>query len=89
MAIIQSCRSVESILGEPPKKKNKSSIIRHKEKWNKEIELDPDDIFEKTGESYLDFYYKLFFELRNPSAHSYGNIHYDLQRKRTEGGAAC
>jgi len=30
----------------------------------------------------LDFYYELFFTLRNPSAHSYGNIHYDLERKR-------
>ena len=27
--------------------------------------------------------YKLFFDLRNPSAHSYGNIHYELERNRT------
>lgn len=33
--------------------------------------------------SYLDYYYKLFFELRNPSAHSYGNVHYNLLRKQT------
>jgi len=30
----------------------------------------------------LDFYYSLFFELRNSSAHSYGNIHFDLERKK-------
>ena len=33
--------------------------------------------------SYFDFYYKLFFDLRNPSAHSYGNIHYDLEKSKT------
>lgn len=33
--------------------------------------------------SYLDFYYKLFFDLRNPSAHSYGNIHFELEKART------
>lgn len=38
---------------------------------------------QKRNKSYLDFYYELFFELRNPSAHSYGNIHFDLKRKRT------
>ena len=33
--------------------------------------------------SYWDFYLKLFDDLRNPSAHSYGNIHFDLERKHT------
>lgn len=81
MSIVQSCRAVESILGEPPNRKKASSVIRHKDKWKAEIGIDPDEPFEKAGKSYLDFYYELFFNLRNPSAHSYGNIHYDLQRK--------
>lgn len=81
MSIVQSCRAVESILGEPPNKKNKAGVIRHKNKWLSELNINPDDIYMKAGKSYLDFYYELFFNLRNPSAHSYGNIHYDLQRK--------
>lgn len=82
MAIVQSCRAVESILGEPPNKKKELKVIRHKQKWLDKIGINPDDIFEKANKSYLEFYYELFFELRNPSAHSYGNIHYNLERKR-------
>lgn len=81
MSIVQSCRAVESILGEPPNRKKASSVIRHKEKWKSELGINPDELYKKAGKSYLDFYYELFFKLRNPSAHSYGNIHYDLQRK--------
>ena len=33
--------------------------------------------------SYWKFYYKLFFDLRNPSAHSYGNIHFELEKAKT------
>ncbi len=81
-AIIQACRCVESILGEPPNRNKENSILRHKERWKERLQISADDIFEKTGTTYLDFYYKLFFDLRNPSAHSYGNIHFDLERKR-------
>lgn len=54
----------------------------HKHHWLKTIGVNPDDIFGKVQMSYLDYYYKLFFDLRNPSAHSYGNVHYALLRKQ-------
>lgn len=82
-AIVQACRSVEAILGEPPSKKNQNGVIRHKDKWKELLGINPDDIFNKSGTTYLEFYYDLFFGLRNPSAHSYGNIHYDLAREKT------
>ena len=47
----------------------------YKHHWLKTIGVNPDDIFGKVQMSYLDYYYKLFFDLRNPSAHSYGNVH--------------
>lgn len=82
-AIVQACRCVESILGEPPNKNKQNSLIKYKERWKELLQINPDDIFEKAGIPYLDFYYQLFFDLRNPSAHSYGNIHFDLERKKT------
>lgn len=81
-AIVQSCRAVECILGEPPSRNNKVGILRHKAKWESILGINPDDNFRKANKSYLDFYFELFSELRNPSAHSYGNIHYDLQREK-------
>lgn len=82
-AIVQACRSVEGILGEPPNSSKRAAILKHKEKWKELTGIDPDSNFEKAGMSYLEFYYKLFFDLRNPSAHSYGNIHYDLEKAKT------
>jgi hypothetical protein len=82
-AIIQACRCVESILGEPPNRNKQRGLMKHKERWKERLQINADDIFEKAGMTYLDFYYKLFSNLRNPSAHSYGNIHYELERKRT------
>ncbi len=82
MAVIQACRSVEAILGEPPSRKS-TKIYSFKNRWKQIVGFDPDLLFEKGGISYLEFYYKLFDELRNPSAHSYGNIHYDLLKKST------
>lgn len=82
-AIVQACRSVEGILGEPPNSKKQTAVFRHKEKWIDLTGIDPDSIFEKANISYFDFYYKLFFDLRNPSAHSYGNIHYELEKAKT------
>lgn len=81
-AIVHACRSVESILGEPPNRNKHSSLLRHKEKWREIVGIDPNDIFEKANKTYLDFYYDLFFDLRNPSAHSYGYIHFDLERSK-------
>lgn len=82
-AIVQACRSVEGILGEPPNSKKQTAILKHKEKWIELTGIDPDSNFEKADMSYLDFYYQLFFDLRNPSAHSYGNIHYELEKAKT------
>ena len=82
-AIVQACRSVEGILGEPPNSKKQAAVFKHKEKWVELTGIDPDSNFEKANMSYLDFYYKLFFDLRNPSAHSYGNIHYKLEKAKT------
>ena len=82
-AIVQACRSVEGILGEPPNSKKQTAVFKHKEKWIELTGINPDSIFEKAGISYLDFYYELFFDMRNPSAHSYGNIHYELEKTKT------
>jgi len=81
--IVQACKCVESILGEPPNRYKQSRLIEHKKKWKDLLGIDADDIYKKSGMSYLDFYYHLFDGLRNPSAHSYGNIHFDLERKKT------
>jgi len=81
-ATVQACRCVESILGEPPSRKNQNAILRHKEKWLNLTGIDPDISYDKAGMKYFDFYYELFFDLRNSSAHSYGNIHFDLERKK-------
>lgn len=81
-AIVQSCRAVEAIIGEPPNQSKQGKVQAHKQHWIDTIGVNPDDIFEKAKMSYLDYYYKLFFQLRNPSAHSYGNIHFDLLRKQ-------
>ena len=81
-AIVQSCRAVEAIIGEPPNQNKQGKVYSHKQHWITTIGVNPDDIFDKAEMSYLEYYYKLFFELRNPSAHSYGNIHYDLLRKQ-------
>lgn len=83
VAIVQACRSVEGILGEPPNSKKQTAVLKHKEKWMNLTGINPDSIFEKAKMSYWDFYYKLFFDLRNPSAHSYGNINYKLEKSKT------
>ena len=82
IAVVQSCRAVEAIIGEPPNQKNQGKVHAHKQHWKRTVGIDPDTIFEKANMTYLEFYYNLFHDLRNPSAHSYGNIHFDLARKR-------
>lgn len=79
---MQACRSVEGILGEPPNSSKQSAVLRHKAKWRQLTGIDPEDTYEKANKPYFDFYYELFFQLRNPSAHSYGNIHYDLEKAK-------
>jgi hypothetical protein len=81
-AIVQACRCAESILGEPPNTTKQNRIIAHKQRWTELVGIDPDSIYERTKNSYWNFYIELFDVLRNPSAHSYGNIHFDLERKR-------
>ena len=83
VAVVQACRSVEGILGEPPNSKKQGAVMKHKKIWEELTGTNPDSIFEKADMSYWDFYYKLFFELRNPSAHSYGNINYKLENAKT------
>lgn len=82
-AIVQACRCAESILGKPPKVDKLSRVNLHKTKWVDLVGINPDDSYARSGMSYWDFYIKMFDELRNPSAHSYGNIHFDLERKNT------
>ncbi|WP_458626414.1 hypothetical protein [Winogradskyella sp. PC D3.3] len=81
-AIVQATRSVEAILGKPGKKDTEVKLRRAKERWSKNILINPDEEFKLTGQSYLDYYYDLF-ELRNNSAHSYGSLSFDLQRQET------
>lgn len=81
-ATVQACRCVESILGEPPNRNKQSKLFNFKMKFKDLLGIDADDLFVKSGKTYLDFYYDLFFKLRNPSAHSYGDIHFDLERKK-------
>lgn len=83
VAIVQACRCVEAILGQPPNKKKQNQLMMHKKKWIQLTGINPDDIFEKANITYIDYYYELFYHLRNSSAHSYGNIHYDLENKKT------
>lgn len=78
IAIVQACRAVEAILGKPPSSEKSARVLDRKEKWRKLLGFDPDLTFEKAQISFFDFYYRLFDKLRNPSAHSYGKIHYDL-----------
>lgn len=82
-AIVQACRSSEAILGEPPNRDKQTKVVAFKEKWKKLLGFDADLLFEKAEKSYFDFYYELFFDLRNPSAHSRGDVHYDLLKKST------
>jgi len=83
VAIVQACKSAEAILGTPPNRENRGSSLRHKERWISLLGIKPEDLFEKANKSFIDFYYDLFSDLRNPSAHSYGNIQFDLEREKT------
>ncbi len=73
-AIVQATRAVEGLLGKPGQNQT-----RTRERWQREIPLAPDDIFELAGKSYFDFYYDLF-QVRNDSAHSFGAFSARLTR---------
>jgi hypothetical protein len=81
-AIVQSCRAVEAILGKPGNRDNQMKIARVKERWRSIVDLDPDDIFWKTGSTYFDYYY-ILFELRNNSAHSFGELPFKVSKELT------
>lgn len=83
MAIVQACKCAEGILGQPPNSKNKQSVYKHKADWKEKLGLDPDSNFEKANMSYWEFYNRLFFDLRNPSAHSSGTMRYEIEREKT------
>jgi hypothetical protein len=81
-AIVQATRSVEAILGKPGKRDTAAKLNRIKERWSKNILINPDDEFKLTGQPYLDYYYDLF-QLRNNSAHSFGELSFHMQRLET------
>lgn len=81
-AIVQATRSVEAILGKPGKRDTLAKLNRVKERWVKNILINPDEEYKLTGQSYLDYYYDLF-ELRNNSAHSFGELSFHIQRRET------
>jgi hypothetical protein len=81
--VVQACRCAESILGEPPNTKKQAKVFAHKKRWYDLIGIEPDELYKRAEMSYWEFYLKMFHELRNPSAHSYGNVHFDLERKHT------
>ena len=81
-AIVQATRSVEAILGKPGKRDTTTKLIRTKERWSENILLNPYDEYKLTGQSFLDYYYKLF-GIRNNSAHSFGELSFHMQRQET------
>lgn len=81
-AIVQATRSVEAILGKPGKRDTPAKLSRTKERWADNILINPDEEYKLTGKSYMDYYYDLF-ELRNNSAHSYGELSFHMQRQQT------
>jgi hypothetical protein len=81
-AIVQATRSVEAILGKPGKRGKTVKLSKVKERWSKNISINPDEEFKLTGQSFLDYYYALF-ELRNKAAHSYGELSFHMQRQET------
>ncbi|MBT2283624.1 hypothetical protein J7E78_08765 [Paenibacillus polymyxa] len=80
-AIVQACRCVEALIGKPPNKEKKGRFSEHKQMWVDQFGINPEDLYQKSGTTYIDFYYYLF-ELRNTAAHSYGTIPFGLERKQ-------
>lgn len=73
-AIVQATRAVESLIGQPS-----SSVRRCKEHWIADLDLDPCSEFQD-GISYLDFWMKYLFDIRNSAAHA-GKPGYLLSRR--------
>lgn len=76
-AIVQATRTVESLIGKPGKK-----LDRTRQRWYKSLNLDPDSQFKIAEKSYIDFYYDLF-QIRGVAAHSLGKLSFDISRSMT------
>lgn len=79
-AIVQATRAVEALLGKPAGRDDPKKLQRTKGRWMENIDLNPDNVFDRVETSYLEYYYDLF-SLRGSAAHSLGNLSYDLTRK--------
>ena len=77
IAIVQSTRAVEAILGKPGRKEQ-----RVLNRWQSAITIDPNDVFYIANMNYLD-YYKLLFDIRGDAAHSLGALSFDVRRNMT------
>ncbi|MEH7383058.1 hypothetical protein V7138_21525 [Bacillus sp. JJ1533] len=81
-ALVQSCRAVEALLGKPGRREDKAKVIRAKQRWKEEVNVNPDESYYNTNMSYYDYYYELF-ELRNSSSHSFGVLPFNVSRENT------
>ncbi|MBX2841086.1 MAG: hypothetical protein KTR26_04910 [Flammeovirgaceae bacterium] len=81
-AIVQATRCVEAILGKPGDRKIPLKLERVKERWRRNVLIDPDEEFKLGEKSFLEFYYDLF-TLRGYASHSLGNLSYQMQRCQT------
>lgn len=81
-AIVQATRVIESLIGQPPNQNKAIKINRKKEEWKNVFSIDPNFIYSKSDTTFWEFYINLF-KYRNPAAHSYGNINYQLKREET------
>lgn len=70
------------MLGKPGNRDSDAKLQRVLTRWSDAINVDPYEGFAPSGESYLDYYYRLF-QLRGQSAHSLGNIPFELSRQLT------
>ena len=82
IAIVQSARAVEAILGKPGNRSDGAKLARVHSRWKQAIDLDPTESFSLVGRSYLDFYYALF-EARGAAAHSLGALPFSVSRELT------
>lgn len=81
-AIVQATKAVEAILGKPGKRDDPAKYQRILDRWNKSIDLDPQDVFGLVNKSYIDYYYEMF-GVRGNAAHSLGSLPYKLSRQLT------
>lgn len=82
VAIVQSTRAVEAVLGKPGNREKRSSYQRVLDRWNDAIDIKPDDIYVVANQSFIDYFYYLF-NIRGDAAHSLGDFPYDVSRRLT------